>query len=206
MRWWSELKYIVRKLNRRRAEQEAEEEIRTHLELEIREKIEAGVSPEEARRAARRAFGSVVVAKEESRAIWGFVSPETWLQDLRYGARILVKNPGFTLIAALTLALGIGVNTTLFTVYDAFLLKPLPLKDPDSIANIMGYDREGKRNRLFSYLDYVDYRDRATTFSGLIAWNNFNAPFGEFGSDVADSTVLPGNYGAGQLVSWTYFM
>jgi hypothetical protein len=75
---------------------------------------------------------------------------QTLWQDLRYGARMLVKKPGFTLIAILTLALGIGVNTALFTVFDAFVLKPLPLKDPDSIASIVGSDRAGQRRRLFS--------------------------------------------------------
>src|SRR6266568_2091312 len=100
-------------------------------------------------------------------------------QDLRYGVRMLLKQPGFTLIAVFTLALGIGVNTALFTVFDAFVLKPLPLKDPDSIVNLTGYNREGERNRLFSYLDYVDYRDRNTALAGLVAINRFAAPFGE---------------------------
>src|SRR5262249_38962397 len=103
---------------------------------------------------------------------------QTLLQDLRYGARMLRKHPGFTLIAVLTVALGISSNTELFTIYNAFVLKPLPLKDPDSIANVKGYDREGKRNQRFSYLDYVDYRDRNTSFAGLIAGSQFTAPFG----------------------------
>ncbi len=205
MRWWYELKYLVRKRNRSHAEQEAEEEIRTHLELEISEKIEAGYSPEEAQYAARRAFGSVVLAREESRAMWGFSSVETWWQDLRYGTRMLLNNPGFTSIAVLTLALGIGVNTALFTVYDAFVLKPLPLKDPDGIANITGYDRDGKRNGLFSYPDYVDYRDRTTVFAGLIAWSRFAAPFGEEAAGGTESPFLPANFGIGHLVSGNYF-
>ena len=100
---------------------------------------------------------------------------QTFLQDPRYGARMLRKHLGFTLIAGLTLALGISANTASFTIYNAFVLKPLPLKDPDSIANVKGYDRDGKRNQLFSYLDYVDYRDRNTSFAGLIAWNQFRA-------------------------------
>jgi Platelet-activating factor acetylhydrolase, isoform II len=95
----------------------------------------------------------------------------TLWQDLRYGARTLSKKPGFTLIAVLTLALGIGVNTALFTVFDAFVLKPLPLKDPDSIVKIYGRMPDGNRYRLFSYLDYLDYRDRNHVFDGLVAFN-----------------------------------
>ena len=102
---------------------------------------------------------------------------QTLWQDLRFGARMLMKQPGFTLIAVLTLALGIGVNTTLFTVYDAFVLKPLPLKDPDSIVSVTGFNREAERNPFFSYQDYLDYRDRNTVFAGLLAMNKFAAPF-----------------------------
>ncbi len=130
---------------------------------------------------------------------------QTLLQDLRYGARMLRKNLGFSLIAVLTLALGISVNTALFTIYNAFVLKPLPLKDPDRITKVKGYDREGNRNDLFSYLDYVDYRDRNTSFAGLIAWSQFTAPFGEQTAEVADSSGFPGNLGLGNFVSGNYF-
>jgi predicted permease len=126
-------------------------------------------------------------------------------QDLRYAARMLMKQPGFTLIAIFTLSLGIGVTTALFTVYDAFVLKPLPLKDPESIVSITGYNREAQRNRLFSYPDYVDYRDRSTVFAGLVATNRFAAPFGEQAMNAGDSMFLPGNFGLGQLVSENYF-
>jgi len=128
------------------------------------------------------------------------------IQDARFSVRMLLKSPGFTLIALSTLALGIGVNTALFTVYDAFVLKPLPLKDPYSIVNVLGYDRDGKRSRLFSYLDYVDYRDGNKAFDGLIAWNEFVAPFGEeAASDTSDSMLMPSNFGKGELVSGNYF-
>jgi macrolide transport system ATP-binding/permease protein len=140
-------------------------------------------------------------------ALW--LQPKRWedemFQDMRYAARMLMKHPGFTLVAVITLALGIGVNTALFTVYNAFVLKPLPLKDPNSIANVTGYDRHGKRNHFFSYLDYVDYRDRNTMFAGLIAWNKFLAPFGDQAPNVGDSSVLFANLGYGHLVSGNYF-
>src|SRR5262249_35437026 len=140
-------------------------------------------------------------------ALW--LQPQRWedemFQDLRFGARMLMKHSGFTLVAVLTLALGIGVNTTLFTVYDAFVLKPLPLKDPYSIANVTGYDREGKRNQFFSYPDYLDYRDRNAMFAGLIAWNIFIVPFGAQAADGGDASAPLANLGVGQLVSGNYF-
>src|SRR5499427_5465360 len=101
-------------------------------------------------------------------ALW--LQPKRWeddmFQDLRYGVRMLVKSPGFAFVAVATLALGIGVNTALFTVFDALMLKPLPLKDPDSLVNFSGVDQSGGRRALFSYLDYLDYRDRNTTLAG----------------------------------------
>ncbi len=132
----------------------------------------------------------------------------TLWQDLRYGARTLSKKPGFTLIAALTLALGIGVNTALFTVFDAFVLKPLPLKDPDSIVKVSGITRGGGRNQLFSYLDYLDYRARNKVFDGLAAWDRTAAVLGEKPTGPVDeSSVITGSheYVFGLIVSGNYF-
>jgi predicted permease len=130
----------------------------------------------------------------------------TLWQDLRYGARTLLKKPGFTLIAVLTLALGIGVNTALFTVFDAFVLKPLPLKDPDSIVKISGVTRGGDRSRTFSYLDYLDYRDRNNVFEELVAWNKTLGTLDE-GGPIDESSVITGarQYVFGQIVSGNYF-
>jgi predicted permease len=131
----------------------------------------------------------------------------TLWQDLRYGARTLLKKRGFTLIAVLTLALGIGVNTALFTVFDAFVLKPLPLKDPDSIVKISGHMPDGNRNWLFSYLDYLDYRDRNHVFEGLVAWNKVAGAFGEKPAGPMDDSFIAGSheYIFGQIVSGNYF-
>jgi putative ABC transport system permease protein len=171
MRWWDEMKYLVRKLNRKRADQELEEEIRTHLELETQEKIEAGLSPEEARYAAQRAFGGVALAKEKSRAIWGFGLLETLWQDLRYGSRMLLKHLGFTVVAVLTLALGIGMNTALFTIFYAFVIRPLPVKDPESLVRVDRTGPDGSHGECcLSLPDYLYYRDHNQVFSNLIGY------------------------------------
>src|SRR5262245_39864796 len=130
---------------------------------------------------------------------------QSLLQDLRYGARMLVKHPGFTLIVVLTLALGIGVNTALFTVFNALMLKPLPVKDPDSLVSFSGVDRNGGRRQIFPYLDYLDYRDRNTTLTELVAWNKVAVALGEMQVGRDDISVAGANYIFGQIVSANYF-
>lgn len=104
---------------------------------------------------------------------------QTLWQDLSYAVRTLRKKPGFTFVAIITLALGIGVNAALFSVFDAFVLKPLPLKDPDSLVSLGGRNAQGERHNLVSYRDYLDYRDQNSTLSGVVAWNKVRATLGE---------------------------
>jgi predicted permease len=167
MRWWHELKYLIRKLNRRRADRELEEEMRTHLELEAEEQMAAGLTREEAAYAARRSFGGVLLAQERSREMWGFGYLETVWQDLRYGARMLLRSKVFTAVAVLSLALGIGANTVIFSLIDTVLLKLLPVERPEQLYFIHNLGPHRPDGGAPPYPCFERFREQNQSFDEL---------------------------------------
>src|SRR5579863_530466 len=155
----------------RGAERELAREIEAHLALLKEEFERKGLAPEEAALAARRAYGGVEQVKELHREARSFLRVEQALQDLRLASRGLVRNPGFTTVAVITLALGIGVNTTLFTAYDALALKPLPVADPHRVVRLERWFKgfRGDIQYAFSYPEYVYCCDHNDVFAGLVA-------------------------------------
>jgi putative ABC transport system permease protein len=163
----SKLLFRLRALFRRKSMETAlDEEVRSHLHMAAKERVEQGEPAEQARTGALREFGNVGLAKEITRGMWGWGWLETLRQDLRYGLRMLRKNPGFTAVAVLTLALGIGANTAVFSLVDTILLGPLPYRNPAELLLVsetvpqMGGDLEVG----VAAGEYLDYRDRNRSF------------------------------------------
>jgi putative ABC transport system permease protein len=154
---------LLRKSN---VERELDEELRYHIEQQTEQNIRMGMNPEEARITARKAFGGVEQAKERSRDSRGFRRLEDLWQDLRYGARMLVKNPGFTLVAVITLALGIGANTAIFSVVTGALLNPLPFEESERLVFVAEQAPSGGQGHI-SYPNFTDWRAQNRVFERI---------------------------------------
>ena len=161
-------------LRRGRLGAELEEEMRLHLELLQEEKVRTGMAPAEARRAAQRQFGNTTLMREESAMAWGWGWLEQITQDTIYGLRAMLRSPGITLVALLSLALGIGANTAIFSLIDALMLRSLPVKNPQELVIFgsgmnNGISDSFPNNELYSYPFFREIQKRNEVFADVAA-------------------------------------
>ncbi len=192
------MNWLKRLFLRRRLFNDLSAEIHAHLDEKIEELVASGVSRKEATVAARREFGNVTLTEQDSRTVWRWPSIEDLVADVRYAARMLWKSPGFTAAAVLSLALGIGANTAIFSYIDAWLIKPLPYPQPGRLMIFQSHDtKKGwTRNSVTSTADFLDFQKQNTSFEQTAAWAgwNFNLT-GDGPPELVD----------GGRVSWNYF-
>ena len=184
---------------RRKLDSQLDEEVRAHLDELAAEYMRRGATPDQARRAARRAFGGVEQMREQHRDGRGFRWVEDAWRDVRYAVRMLRRDRALAAIAVITLALGIGANTALFSVIDALMLRRLPVTRPDELRLFTIARSTPIPGVSFSYPLYEDFQTKADAFSGVIAAGNVNpmrvAMGGEgSGTDVARSQGVSGNF------------
>src|SRR5215467_6513685 len=159
------MKWILNFVRRRRVDSELAQEVESHLEEKVADLMEGGMPEREAREKANREFGNMTLYREISREVWGWTWLETLLQDLHYSARMLRKNPGFTFVATATLALGIAVNSTIFSVVSGWLLKPPAVADPERVVTVVSTN--AKRHLEWEEVSAVDF----------LAWRTANHVF-----------------------------
>ena len=155
----------------RRALESLDQEIRDHIERETQDNINRGLTPQEARRVAVLRFGNVALVKEDTRAVWVVVWLEQLLQDIRFGIRTLRRAPGFTTVVVVTLALGIGATTAIFSVVNGVLLAPLPFRDAERLYQISAVYRDGTPYPM-SPPDFMTIREQTRVFEQVEAYDN----------------------------------
>src|SRR6202034_1398288 len=200
---------LIRRLamvfRRRQLDLDLEEEMRLHLDLRRQQQIESGLSPTAASEAASRKFGNVAHLKEKSIMTWGSEGLESFFHDAAYGARALLRSPALTVVALLSLALGIGANTAIFCLLDAVMLRSLPVKDPAQLVllgkgNASGKTDDFARTDIYSYPFYRQMQEMNQVFSDTAAICSMTNAVHGFVDGRTDSE--PMNV---QLVSGTYF-
>jgi putative ABC transport system permease protein len=197
MSWKRSLAKLRGMPGRDRKDEELAEEVRDHLEREEEENRAAGMSAEEARYAAMRKFGNAVRAEQDSREMWRWVWLETCLQDFRYALRLLARNRSFTAVAVLSLAVGIGVNSSLFSLADALILRPLSVYRPGDVVTVVSKSPSDPMGGI-SYPDYKDFRDLSKSFDGLVAFTTTELGFAAKPGDLPQMKI-------GMLVSGNLF-
>jgi len=206
MSWPGELvRRIKMLLQRHRFDADLDDEMKLHLELRRQQQIEAGVAPEAAGAAARRRFGNQTAIREKSHMSWGWGWLETFAQDVVYGVRSMLRSPALVVVALLSLALGIGANTAIFSLLDAVMLRSLPVRQPSQLVLLGTGDWNGISDgfaitELYSYPFYREMQKNNAVFSNVAAafsmQNNVHG-FVE-GREQSEPMQI-------QLVSGTYF-
>ncbi|MGC4050283.1 MAG: permease prefix domain 1-containing protein [Paludibaculum sp.] len=171
-RLWKRLQWLR---HRKQFDTDLAEELEFHRQLKQDEFQAAGLTEQEGRYAARRRMGNLTLATEDARGIWLWHNLETLWQDFTYGLRGLARHRGFTLTAVLTLALGIGVNTSLFTGFNAMVFRSWDVRDPGRVAGVFTVHKTPSgeiRYRGMSYPEFANLRDQSKQMSGLVALSN----------------------------------
>src|ERR1041385_1273705 len=198
-RWLYKARNFLRALFRRsQVEGELDEELRYHLEQRVQFDLARGVPPVEARSAALRAMGGIELRKEVCRDMRKTRFVEQFLQDIRYGLRSLAKSPAFTAVTVLSLALGIGANTAIFSLMDKLLLESLPVENPRELVllNPQGFQNGWTAgNMMWSYPAYTGIRDAQRVFTGLLAEREETVNLTvESTTQRASARIVSGNY------------
>src|SRR5215203_4427261 len=171
MKWLNILRDRVRALRQRETViNDIDREMRSHLELQVEANIKAGMSPTEAREKAMRSFGNLNRAVDAAYDVKGGGIFETLAQDIRYGVRMLAKHKAFTSIAVITLAMGIGANTAIFSVVNELLLRPLPYRDAERLVMVWEISQEGRHQNTTSRTNFRAWREQSSVFEGLAAF------------------------------------
>jgi predicted permease len=170
MRWWPNWKGTAKR------DADLERELLSDLELEEEEQRERGLSAEEARSAARCAFGNTTLIREQTRAVWSWVWMERLVRDVKYGTRTLLRSPEFAIVSVLVMALGIGATTSLFTMVRAVLLRPLPFRDSGKLVMLYEHYRHNKGGDGFNAVapgDYREWRSQTHGFEDMAAMRSY---------------------------------
>jgi len=191
------MNWIRQLVSRRQLARDLSDEIRQHIDEKTDELVQRGMSREEARRAARREFGNVTLLEERGREVWRWAILENLVSDIRYGFRQLRKSPAFAAAAILTLALGVGANTAVFSVVNAVILRPLPFSEPDRLVSVQSRDTRGAPHATeLSYPTFFDFRTYNRVFEHIVSYRSTEFALTAVGTPV---------HLTGEIVSWDLF-